>query len=122
MLYIDNRVCVFVSVYVCFGSFQIHKHRNTVCHFVYRETECFIDNKKKERSIGMLTSLLCKNKLFMQQNIFLNKQRSVIQKLEPLKLNVCCSNELHGLGLNTVRINLHIQSSVEAFQVPLVCF
>jgi len=78
--------------------------------------------KKKERSIGMLTSLLCKNKLFMQQNIFLNKQRSVIQKLEPLKLNVCCSNELHGLGLNTVRINLHIQSSVEAFQVPLVCF
>ena len=39
--------CVCVCVCVCFGSFQIHKHRNIVCHFVYRETECFIDNENK---------------------------------------------------------------------------
>jgi len=64
----------------------------------------------------MLTSLLWQNKLFMQQNIFLNKQHSVIQKSEPLKLNVCCSNELDGLGLNTVRIILFISISRAALR------
>lgn len=48
MLYNDNRVCV--VVYVCFGSFHIHKDGNIACHFVYRETECFIDNENKKKS------------------------------------------------------------------------
>ena len=50
MLYNDSRVCVCVCVCVCFDSFQIHKHRNIVCHFVYRETERFIDNENKRMS------------------------------------------------------------------------
>jgi hypothetical protein len=53
---------------------------------------------------------------FYVTKYFLNKQHSVIQKFEPLKLNVCCSYELGGPSLNTVRVFLFISISRAALR------